>query len=154
MAGHLNGLRLRAVLGRDEYSPPEPYPPDGWVLRHRRGDGSVVVSCADYGPSELAEAGPTGLALAAHLTRTGGGTLWIVHASMTRRDHVPSYDDLRRLHRAVWGDTGWSYQVFAPTHAHVNIHPHALHLWGRLGGEPLLPDLSAVFAALTGERTI
>jgi hypothetical protein len=30
--------------------------------------------------------------------------------------------------------------VFAPPSEHVNIHDHALHLWGRLDGARVLPD--------------
>lgn len=153
MTGHIDALRLRAVMGRDAYLPPTEYPPDGWRLIHRDGDGTVLVSCADYGADDLLLTGPTGAALAAELLRTTPlRRIWITHASMTRRGRVPSYDDLCRLHRAVWGDTGWSYQVFAPPAAHVNIHEHALHLWGRLDGEPLMPDLTELFAALNGGR--
>lgn len=67
-------------------------------------------------------------------------TSW-THVSMTRRDSVPSYDDLCALHAAVWPD-GWAYQMFAPPSHHVNIHPYALHLWGRSDGRPVLPVLS------------
>ncbi|MCW2757013.1 MAG: hypothetical protein JWO46_759, partial [Nocardioidaceae bacterium] len=49
-------------------------------------------------------------------------------------------DDLVYLHHAVWGSTGWSYQVFAPAEDHVNIHSFALHLWGHLDGSPALPN--------------
>jgi len=63
-----------------------------------------------------------------------------VHASLSRPDRMPSYDDLVMLHHAVWGDTGYAYQVFAPRSRHVNIHPNALHLWGLLDGSPELPE--------------
>lgn len=46
-------------------------------------------------------------------------------------------------HAAVWGESGWAYQCFAPAVDHVNIHEHALHLWGLLSGEPLLPNFGA-----------
>ena len=38
---------------------------------------------------------------------------------------------------------GWAYQVFAPPWAHINIHPNALHLWGRLDGANVLPDFGS-----------
>lgn len=63
-----------------------------------------------------------------------------VHASLSRADRMPSYEDLVMLHHSVWGDDGYAYQVFAPRSRHVNIHPNALHLWGLLDGSPELPE--------------
>lgn len=65
------------------------------------------------------------------------GEEWI-HASIAGPT-MPSYDDLTRLHRAVFGD-GYAYQVFAPASDHVNIHEHAVHLWGRADGARVTPD--------------
>lgn len=75
---------------------------------------SIVVTIGDHGDSE-----------------------W-VHASMTGPARVPDYGELCRLFAAVM--PGWAYQVFAPPTNHINIHEHALHLWGRLDGENVLPD--------------
>lgn len=110
-------LRLRRLLGRRDYSIPQPFGPNGWKLHHLHGDGSVVVSAAVHDDN----------------------VEWI-HASMARRDHVPSYDDLTRLHRAALPDNGWAYQVFAPPEQHINIHAHALHLWGRADGQAAMVD--------------
>lgn len=68
--------------------------------------------------------------------------MWL-HASISRPHEIPTYDDLARMHQAVWPD-GWSYQVFAPASEHVNIHPFALHLWGRLDGRAELPNFGAL----------
>jgi hypothetical protein len=68
--------------------------------------------------------------------------MWL-HASISRPETMPSYDDLVLLHKSVWPD-GWSYQVFAPPAEHVNIHPFALHLWGRLNGTAALPNFGAL----------
>ena len=38
---------------------------------------------------------------------------------------------------------GFAYQVFAPPTRHVNIHEHALHLWGRVDGKSITPDFGA-----------
>jgi hypothetical protein len=63
-----------------------------------------------------------------------------VHASIANRDgRTPTYDELKALHAAVFGDR-WAYQVFAPPGRHVNIHANALHLWGRADGINALPD--------------
>lgn len=125
----IDALALRRVMGRREWGPPEPKGPDGWRLTHTGGDGSVIVTCAMIDRVE-----------------------WI-HASMTRRGRVPSYDDLRLLHRAAFGD-GWAYQLFAPAADHVNIHPYALHIWGRLDGRPAMIDFVAKFEEQFGVRSI
>lgn len=115
----VNALKMRKVLGRDEWSPPRPFGPDGWsILRNDRAAGVIVTA----GPFD--------------------GDEWL-HASFCRYDGVmPSYDDLKLLHEAVFGD-GYAYQVFAPPSQHVNIHENALHLWGRTDGAALLPEFGA-----------
>ncbi len=112
-----NPLLIRRRLGRENWAAPYAFGPDGWILEDFNGNGAVIITCAPVNGDE-----------------------W-VHASMTRKNAVPSYDDLKLLHRAVFGD-GWAYQVFAPPMDHVNIHEHALHLWGRLDGRPALPDFT------------
>jgi hypothetical protein len=91
--------------------------PDGWSTQRLDGTGSVIVTTADHDGEE-----------------------W-VHASIARPAEMPSYADLKLLHAAVFG-SGWAYQVFAPPSDHVNIHQYALHLFGRLDGEPALPDFT------------
>lgn len=89
--------------------------PSGVTLWHTASGYSVIVTQADH-----------------------DGTDWI-HASVAHRDTMPSYADLATLHRAVFGTSKYAYQVFAPAVDHVNIHPRALHLWGRADGAPALP---------------
>ncbi|WP_258904843.1 hypothetical protein [Actinokineospora sp. UTMC 2448] len=113
----VNGLRLRHILGRQDWSVPQPYGEDGWRLRAIDGNGMVIVSAAPW----------------------DDGVMWI-HASMARAASVPSYADLQLLHRAAFGEHGFSYQVFPPRDAHINIHDRVLHLWGRADGQPVLPD--------------
>jgi hypothetical protein len=42
-----NALQIRRRLGRDDWTPPAPYGPDGWSFTHQTGAGSVIVTCAD-----------------------------------------------------------------------------------------------------------
>ena len=111
----LNPLRIRKILGREIWSVPTQFGPDGW--RFLSANGSVLATVADIGP-EGEE---------------------IVHASMAFLDRTPTYEELKLLHKAVFGG-GWAYQVFAPPVDHVNINSHALHIWGRLDGKPMLPN--------------
>lgn len=73
---------------------------------------------------------------------------WI-HASISRRNCMPTYEDLSMMHKAVFTD-GFSYQVFAPPSKHINIHKYALHLWGRVDGQPQVPD----FVEISGMKSI
>lgn len=119
MATTVDGLRLRKVLGRDDWLAPKPFGLDGWSLLSREPGASIIVSVGPvgFGPDQRE---------------------WI-HASISRDDRMPSYDDLALLHRAVFRD-GWAYQVFAPSEHHVNLHAHALHLWGLVDGSAVLPN--------------
>lgn len=110
----IDALRIRRILGRSRWSVPEPFL-HGWVFKNFFENRSVIVSSSEW-----------------------DGVEWI-HASMTGDGAVPSYEELVLLHRAVFGD-GYAYQVFTPEDEHVNIHEHALHLWGRLDGKPVLPN--------------
>lgn len=121
MSTTIDILRIRRYLGRKIWQPPRPHGPDGWTLLNYDGRSSIIVTAADW----------------------GDGTVW-VHASRTGPDRIPTYDELQELHRAVWGEGGYSYQVQAPAAQHVNIHPYALHLWGRSDGAPVLPEFGAL----------
>ena len=118
--------RLSQLL-RDELSETISYGPAGFAfaLGRRQGRrlhriGSIIVSQSDW-PERPGEE-------------------WL-HASIARDDRMPSYADLTALHKAVFG-ARYAYQVFAPPSRHVNIHPNALHLWGRVddGDGRILPD--------------
>lgn len=115
--GTLDILRIRKALGRDRWSAPQVFGL-GWSLLASDRSGSIILTSAFW----------------------EDGHEW-VHASIAR-DVMPSYDDLCLLHRAVWPG-GWAVQVFAPPSAHVNIHPRALHLWGRADGVRVHPDFGA-----------
>lgn len=120
MPTHIDILKARLILGRDRWQRPTEHGPDGWRMLSITGRASVVISCAEF-----------------------DGVEWI-HASMTGPDRVPTYDEMRLLHRAVWGDGGYAYEIHAPKTQHVNIHEHALHLWGRRDGRPVLPEFGAL----------
>lgn len=117
----INILRVRSRLGTSHWSAPRTYGDDGWMLDSADAAKRIIVSY--HGVLD--------------------GHEWL-HASISLRwgQGVPSYADMQQLHRAVWGEGGWSYEVHAPASDHVNIHPRALHLWGRLDGQPALPDFA------------
>jgi hypothetical protein len=114
----LDPLGIRRRLGRKQWSVPEPFGPDGWIIDDHT-DARVIVTAAEH--------------QVAHEFQEW----W--HASISRIHQMPSYEDLALLHAAVWPD-GWAYQLFTPPAAHVNIHEYALHLWGRPDGRAMLPN--------------
>ncbi len=118
MTATIDALRIRRLLGRATWQTPVEFGPDGWCFLNKSRRQSLIVTAADRDDVE-----------------------W-THASLAGVDALPSYDHLREVHAAVWGEMGYSYQVFVPTALHVNIHPFALHLWGRSDGLPVLPEMS------------
>jgi hypothetical protein len=91
-----------------------------FVLGQAKPQGSVIVSQAEF-----------------------DGVEWI-HASLAWNNYTPNYQQLKILHESVFGPTRTAYQAFAATADHVNIHEHALHLWGRADGAPVLPNFGAL----------
>lgn len=118
MTTTVDALRMRRILGRDKWFPPTDFGPDGWLMRHRNGTTSIIVTAAEMDGVEY------------------------IHASIADSEMLPQYADLVQIHRAVFGD-GYAYQVFAPRAQHVNIHPNALHLWGRADGAAALPEFGS-----------
>jgi len=100
-----------------------PFGPCGIACVIHVGDdiGSLIITEADY-PDDP-------------------DTPWL-HASIAFEHREPSYAELALVHRAVFGRRRYAYQVFAPQAAHVNIHQHALHLWGRVDGQPAIPGIA------------
>lgn len=66
------------------------------------------------------------------------GELWI-HASTSRADRTPSYEEMREVKRIFFGDERKAIMVFPPKNQHYNYHPYCLHLFGPLARDPL-PD--------------
>lgn len=114
-------LRHYKAVGR-----PAEFGPDGWQYLMRTDDGewrSMFITCAAH-----------------------EGVEW-VHASLAASEHVPSYEEMCWMHKAIFGD-GYAYQQFVPRTSHVNIHEFALHLWGRLDKSPAMPDFGAEYQSI------
>lgn len=117
-------LRVRLALGRKEWGVPRKFGPDGWMLDRHDEESRIIISSA---PPPI---------------NSGDMSDWL-HASISRPNRMPAYEDLTMLHRAVWPD-GWAYQVFAPPSKHINIHNFVLHLWGKPDGSIQLPEFGAM----------
>jgi hypothetical protein len=120
-------LAIRRRLGRDRWSRPHVQAhtgPSGVTFLRFDGRRSIIVTSSDLPP------------------QISDGNVWL-HASISSYPDdapVPEYAELAELRHAVWGETGWAFQVFAPAASHVNIRGNALHLWGRLDGARIHPD--------------
>ncbi len=114
----VDALAVRRRLGRDDWCPPVPFY-DGW--RYQRADATAVVLVTAGIWPELPD-------------------VPIVHASISRHrpETIPTYDDLKMLHAAVYPG-GNAIQCFVPSDDHINIRAIVLHLWGRADGQRLWP---------------
>lgn len=112
----LDALQIRKRLGRRRWGVPQPFGLHGWSYIAIGEPASIIVTLGVYDDQRV----------------------WL-HASIARSDRMPDYADLVLLHHAAFGDA-WAYQVFAPASSHVDIHEHALHLWGLADGTRALPD--------------
>lgn len=65
---------------------------------------------------------------------------WL-HVSVAHTDRMPTYSLVAKVRRAFFLDEALVVQVSPPVAEHVDIHPYMLHLWQRLDGERLVPDL-------------
>jgi hypothetical protein len=68
-------------------------------------------------------------------------SLWL-HVSFSRRDRVPSYEELTHVKRVFVGDDLKAIMVLPAKAEHYNHHEHCLHLYAPLGRDPL-PDFRA-----------
>jgi hypothetical protein len=114
---NIDALAIKRVLGK-HWLPPKGWADDCWWFDSHPSLGMRIIVSGWVEPD---------------------GTEW-VHASISRYENVmPTYDDLKLLHQAVFRE-GYSYQCFVPPKENINIKDNVLHLWGRLDGKPALPD--------------
>lgn len=130
MSTSLNALSIRRWLNDLDDQPgrvwsiPEEFGPDGWRFMAVDGEqqvAEVLTTVADH-----------------EIMGSDAAKVGIIHASIVVLARMPTYEEMVLLHKAVFGEKRWSYQVFAPSVQHVNIHGGALHLWGRFDGEPMM----------------
>lgn len=105
-------LRIRKILGRKVWRLPQEYGPGGWHMTSENLSWTVIVAPEQHEGAE-----------------------WI-HAQIAGYDDMPSYEQLKELHHAVFGDD-YAYMVFPPKE---NVR--VLHLWGRADGAPAIPEFS------------
>jgi len=68
------------------------------------------------------------------------GNVWM-HASCSREDRLPSWDDIKEMKDLFVGTQRTAIQVLPPEAEYVNQHPNVLHLWSCLTAD-VLPDFT------------
>jgi hypothetical protein len=122
--------------------------PDGWALefvprvlpvawremRALRNPGGCAFYRAD------------GLKVLCSANVEDDGKRW-VHVSCSYRGRMPTWEDLRSVKSLFVGEGRCAYQVLPSKAKYVNLHPHVLHLFACLDGEPL-PDFTGGTSSL------
>lgn len=101
--------------------------PSKWRVLEVAGDGAKFVS---WMGQTVIISGATEL----------DGRRWL-HVSTARPERLPTWDELVEVKETFIGRDRHAVQVLPPRAKHVNIHPHCLHLWHCVDGEPL-PDFT------------
>lgn len=68
------------------------------------------------------------------------GKRWL-HVSCSRRDRLPSWEDLRAVKDCYIGKEKLAVQVLPQQSRYINIHPYVLHLWHCVDADPI-PDFA------------
>jgi len=103
-----------------------PPAPNGWAVAEIRRDGGLYKNWRKNLTAILS-------------CEIAGGKRWL-HLSVSHRDRVPNWQELREAKGAFLGDV-YAYQVIPPKAQYVNIDPRVLHLFHCLDG-PVMPEFS------------
>lgn len=107
------------------------FPPAGWMLRDRWGDGYCFVRREPR------------LMVLVDCEKKNDGRYW-VHVSVSKLGWCPTHEEMCLVKRDFLGDR-YAYAVYPPKDKYVNIHARCLHLWSLAEGLDgrILPEFSA-----------
>lgn len=105
--------------------------------RTRQEGGWVLVASDDQG--EAWDNITLGLRVLWSVDREKDGRPWL-HASMSHRERIPTWDELKYLKSWLVPDDRYAYQVLPPASRYVNANPNVLHLWAVVAGPEPVPD--------------
>lgn len=57
------------------------------------------------------------------------------HVSVSFLDRCPTWEEMCLIKNIFWGDDDLVVQFHPRKSEYVNVHPHCLHLWRRIGSE-------------------
>ena len=79
-----------------------------------------------------------GMVVMATIAKEKDDKFWM-HVSMSYKDHLPSYAEMKFVKDVFIGEDRTAIQVFPKKEEHVSIHDYCLHLWFCLDGD-IVPD--------------
>lgn len=121
---------IRAVVGAPPWSWPSVLPAAWRSIEPPPGIG---------GESVAAWMRADGLAVIGAIEHHEMGGRWI-HVSLSRRNRLPSWADVRDVKDLFVGRDRTAVQVLPREELYVNEHPHCFHLWSCLDSPQMVPD--------------
>lgn len=97
---------------------------------------------SNFGPDGRVYMSIGGLRVIASVEPELDGKHWL-HVSVSRNSFLPSWDDLREVKDLFVGKDRLAVQILPKAADHYNLHPHCLHLWCCLDGDPV-PDFAGM----------
>lgn len=67
------------------------------------------------------------LVLLSRATMDDGG-VWI-HCSLSRKSRLPSWDDMKRVKDAFFGEDSEAFHLLPKKDDYINLNPFCMHLW-------------------------
>lgn len=114
---YLSTIKLPAAWRRERLDPNDPMFGVGMYMKGGARNGlKVLVDCSTFWDK----------------------TRW-VHVTCSRRNKMPTYEELVEVKAVFIGPDRQAIQCFPKKEKHINIHPFCLHLWCCLDGDGL-PD--------------
>lgn len=101
--------------------------PDHWRIIDRFGDGNRYATRDGL------------LVIASTAPFEEDAREWL-HVSVSRKDRLPSYDDMKHVKEVVIGNDRWAAMFLPPVALHVNIHQFCLHWYSPLTGSLPWPE--------------
>ena len=102
--------------GYTQFAPPTHIPGGSAFRREPARKLIVLVSVDDYGAA--------------------GAGVW-AHASVSRSDRDPTWNEIKHARDAVFGPEAVVMQILAPSSRWLNVHAHCYHLHMRLDAETM-----------------
>lgn len=115
-------------------------PPSHWrklePMEFPKGTGNIAARCWHHSLIPIT--------VLRSLSRTSSG-IWWIHLSLSRRDRVPSWDEIKKVALDFLGDRT-AMHVVAKGKDHINIHPNCFHLWALVNSEDegAIPNLQNI----------
>ena len=62
-----------------------------------------------------------------------------VHCASFEKDRTPTWSEMCKIKDLFWDEEDCVVQFLPPKSEYVNLHPHTLHLWRKIGEDIITP---------------